>query len=234
MSDDNNKEAIIIKIQKILSLAERAGTDEEAQNAAFQARRMLVKYNITMEEVKSFRDEECDEVSVLLKMRSVPTYVHFLSSAAATLYNSRILIQRNYGMNRNRQKINFIGLGIDPKLACQTYNFLNQYLKRKTKELKLIGTRDTDYRYGFSSVVLHRCHEMTAELIRDVPQEAALVPVKEATIEDYMDRVYPNRVSSRSARQRQMTPAMSAGMDEGRRVNLGRPIDEGSKHKALN
>ena len=85
MIDDINKEAIIAKIQKILTLAERAGSDEEAQNATLQARRMLIKYNITMEEVNNFKDEECDEVTIILKQRSIPTFTHFLAAAAAKL-----------------------------------------------------------------------------------------------------------------------------------------------------
>ena len=98
MIDDINKEAIIAKIQKILTLAERAGSDEEAQNATLQARRMLIKYNITMEEVNNFKDEECDEVTIILKQRSIPTFTHFLAAAAAKLYNSHIMITRNAHM----------------------------------------------------------------------------------------------------------------------------------------
>ncbi|MBQ7739224.1 MAG: DUF2786 domain-containing protein [Desulfovibrionaceae bacterium] len=229
MPFDTDKETIIAKIQKILSLAERAGSDEEAQNAMLQARRMLIKYNISMEEVNSFKDEECDEVTVILKKRFVPSYTHFLAGATARLYNSRVLITYNYNMNRNRQKIAFIGVGIDPKLACQTYNFLSQYLKRRSKELKLIGRRETDYNYGFAQVVYSRCREMTEEIVRDVPQEAALVPIKDATINSYMDRAYPNRSKCRSNRERPMTAAMVAGMEDGKRVNLGRPIDHTKK-----
>lgn len=227
---EKNQEEIIAKIQKLLNLAERAGSDEEAQSAAMSARRLLTKYNLTMSEVKAFKEEECQETSIIIKKRYFPSYTRILANAVTQLFSCQFFMIPCAEKNPNRQKITFVGINVDAELACQTYTFLSQYMNRKTRELGLIGKRETDYKYGFAVTVSIRCGEMSQEL-KNIPEERALVPLKDATINNYLSRVHPELVSARSITKRTYSAEMLKGMDDGNKVNLGRPI-EGSSVKA--
>ncbi|MBQ7584792.1 MAG: hypothetical protein IJU40_00895, partial [Desulfovibrionaceae bacterium] len=174
----------------------------------------------------SFKEEECLEDAFILKRRFIPSYMRHLSSAMGSMFSCRIINTLHDGGNINRQRISFIGVGIDSKLACQTFYFLYEHMNRKCREKRLKGRDATDYKYGFAIVVARRCREMDKKL-KDIPQESALVPLKDAVINSYVHRVYPNLTFSRQ-RTRDYSAAMGDGMADGEKVNLGRPIEKGA------
>lgn len=53
-------EVIIERLRKLIALAENAGTEAEAANAMARVQEILTKYNLSMGDVGSARDEDED------------------------------------------------------------------------------------------------------------------------------------------------------------------------------
>lgn len=95
MPEKTDLEKILRKIRKLFRLAESAGTESEASNAAFHARELLAKYDLSMSDVGSFCDEECTEEFFVFKRRSFPAYGHLLANAMCMMFNCQAFISDN-------------------------------------------------------------------------------------------------------------------------------------------
>lgn len=230
---DEKQVEIIRRIQKLFHLAGAAGSEAEAQNAALRARELLSRYNLSLQDVEGFTEEECAESSIILKGRGFPAYVRILAGAAAMLFQCRHIIERNHRGNVNRQRIVFIGVGADAIIAAQTQDFLTLYADRRSRTLKLKTTRATDYKYWFAQSVLQRAYKMTQQLA-DIPQENALVPLKDAAVRSYMERQWPSLTRhARRIASREITESGLRGWRDGEKVTLGRPLERAQPQSLL-
>lgn len=224
---ETKQEEIIRKIQKLFRLAEKAGCDAEAQAAAFRARELLGKYNLSLQDVECFTDEECKEASFVIKKSYIPSYTKIFMATVCTLFQCHSIITRNYQSSMNLQKIVFIGIGADAIIAAQTYDYLVCYGKNQAKKRQYTEKQTNDYLYGFALSVLDRAREMKKKL-QDIPQENALVPLKDSAILEYKRRHFEGLTKRRFLRERGMSPSGWQGYDDGKRVNLDRAVDAAS------
>lgn len=225
---DAKQEEIIRKVQKLFRLAEKAGSDAEAQAAALRAREILSKYNLSLQDVEGFTDEECEETSFIIKKSYVPSYTHLFIASVCTLFQCHSIIIKNYQCSVNRQKIVFVGVGADAVIACQTYDYLTWYGKTRARKLNYTVTQTSDYLYGFALSVWGRAQKMKKKM-QDIPQENALVPLKDSAILEYERRNFGELIKGRPIRAREMTSSGWHGYEDGKRVNLDRPVDAASR-----
>ena len=225
---DKDIKDIIKKIQKILRLAEKAGTEEEARTAMQMAHEMLTKYNLSLGDVNSFTDQDCNEESFSFKGQSMPGHIKLLVNAMNLLFNCRGIFVRD----RRKKEISatFIGLGADPVVACQTYQFLLQFAKRKARERMLKASEKADYFFGFAHSILKR-----VLAIHDEANSAnnALVPVRDAAIRQYMKQKYPNTKTARAIHKKHVSDSLFAGLADGKKASLDRPVEKGSQMQAI-
>lgn len=219
---------IVRKIQKMLRLAEKAGTEEEARTAMKMAHEMLRRYNLSLGEVNSFIEQQCNEEVFSFKGQSIPSYLKLLSNAMALLFNCKTIWIRD---NRKKEiSANFVGFGADPVVACQTYQFLMQFARRKARERKLKGGKKSDYLFGSAHSILERAFVMhkNAE-----PAENALVSVRNKAIWEYMERKYPGAKAMRSVNKRYLSDGLLAGLADGKNASLDRPVENGASMQAI-
>lgn len=221
---DTKQEEIIRKVQKLFRLAEKAGSEAEAQAAVLRAREILSKYNLCLQDVEGFTDEECNETSFIIKKSYIPSYTNIFIASACALFQCHSIIIKNYQCSANRQKIVFVGVGADAVIACQTYDYLTWYGKKQARKFNYTVKQTNDYLYGFALSVWDRVQKMKKEM-RDIPQEKALVPLKDSAILEYERRHYGDLVAGRPVRGREMTSSGLQGFRDGQKVNLDRPID---------
>lgn len=224
---------IIKKVQKLYRLAEKAGSEEEAQNAMLRAREILCKYNLSITDVNNFVEEDCEQTIFVIKKNYVPAHCTILANAMCILFQCHCLHHQNYEQQRNRQGIIFIGVGADAVLAHQTFEFLLKFASRKARERKIDQDARNDYFYGFAHAIIQRALEIKKK-ITEIPQENALVPLKDGAIKQYLDQHYADRTeNSRRVRKRNFSNEMELGIEDGISANLNRQV-ENQKRKAIN
>lgn len=223
---DAQQEAIVKKVQKLFRLAENAGTDAEAQAAALRAREILSKYNLSLQDVEGFTDEECCEQYIIIKKNYCPSHVKVLMAAMAELFSVHGIISGHYDKTAMKyyKKIIFVGVGPDAIIACQTWDFLTWHAKRKAREYKYTSRQQSEYLFYFSHAVYLRACELAKKLKVEVPQETALVPVKGAAITDYTSRHYGELGVAKRAAVPTFGLVGQQGMSDGKKVNLGRQV----------
>lgn len=223
---DAQQEAIVKKVQKLFRLADNAGTDAEAQAAALRAREILSKYNLSLQDVEGFTDEECGEASIIIRKNYCPSYAKVLMGAMEVLFSVSSITSWHYDITTRKyyRKLIFVGVGPDATLACQTWDFLTWHAKRKAKEYKYTSCQQTEYLYYFNAVVFRRAVEMVENLKVDVPHETALVPVKDAAIKGYILRHHGELGTGRGSMVPPLGLAGRKGANDGEKVSLDRQI----------
>lgn len=236
---DAKHEEIIRKVQKLFRLAEKAGTDAEAQAAAMRAREIMAQYNINLADAQNFTDEDCHEEEIIIKANYLPRHYLMLIIAMEKLFGVEALISKKLVLTKEkylwRKTISFIGVGADAIVACQTCDFLMEYAKRRAREMRLTGVRKTDFLYGFALSISDRAADEQKKAA-EVPQENALVPVKKGAIDAYITRKYQKVEVQKGRHVHSFTEYTQHGYEVGKRAPLDRPVEGSvrSGHVALN
>lgn len=221
---ESSSKDIIKKIQKLLALAERAGSDDEAANAMRRVAELLEKHKLSMSQVNDYAEDECEEAIYTLKSRYIPAHIKLLNSAMCLLFDCKSVYRRFYD-GTARLDVNFIGMGADPIVACQTFGFLLQHAQRKSRERKITRADKRDYFYGFAWIILDRVKDICKER-ESSRQEYGLVPVGDAAIQKYLDTHYSDAGKSRSPGKRTLRQeAIRAGMFDGMNASLDRQVE---------
>lgn len=226
---DNEQKQIIKKIQKILRLANQAGSEEEAKTAMQMAHDLLARHHLTLTDVSSISEEQCKEEKLTFKGKSISGHIKLLVDAMCVLFQCRTVFIRD--LRRKEISISFIGIDADPIVACQTYQFLLEFASRMAKERRIKSSEKSDYLFGFSHSILQRAIEIRGQQ-QNAPQENALVPAKEAAINKYLNRAYGKAKNLREPRQRFCSNSLMAGLEDGEKANLNRQV-KGTSRKEL-
>lgn len=229
-------EEIIRKVQKLFRLAEKAGTDAEAQAAVMRAREIMAQYNISLSEAQNFTDDDCHEEEIIIKANYLPRHYLMLIIAMKNLYGVESLVGKKFVITKGkflcRKTISFIGVGADAIVACQTCDFLMEYAKRRAREMHLTGVRKNDFLYGFALSIAHRAED-AQEKAAEVPQENALVPVKKGAIGGYIARKYSKIGEHKGRHEHSFTADTRCGYEAGKVAPLDRPVEGGNRPAAL-
>lgn len=226
---DNEQKQIIKKIQKILRLANQAGSEEEAKTAMQMAHDLLARHHLTLTDVSSISEEQCKEEKLTFKGKFIAGHIKLLVDAMCVLFQCRTVFIRD--LRRKEISISFIGIDADPIVACQTYQFLLEFASRMAKERKIKSSAKSDYLFGFSHSILQRVAEIRGQQ-QNTPRENALVPVKDAAINKYLNMAYGKAKNLREPRQRFCSHSLMAGLEDGEKASLNRQVN-GTSRKEL-
>jgi len=146
-----NKEKIIEKIKKIFSLVDGGTTPNEIATATAFAKRLLDKYDISLDEVQ-LEHEDINYTVVDLKVKPVPSWMIEYMRHLQDLYPCRIFFNENQGWS----KPVFYGYKLDCKIAKQNLITMNNLLmkKRKTSCKKLTKKEFDSFCLGFIQEVI--------------------------------------------------------------------------------
>jgi hypothetical protein len=95
-----NMEAIITKIQKLLALGERGGTEAEATAAMQKVHELLAKHNLSLNDVKNAPDAEEDCVMDETTATAKQPWQDYIWDSIAKLYFCRHLKRTRYSGNK--------------------------------------------------------------------------------------------------------------------------------------
>lgn len=238
MKSENEK--ILIKIKKLLALAESSNVNEAA-TAAKMASKMMTEYQIEMADVikielnkgECLSEEDLSEQAYSLW----PKWMQFLSVHTAQLFDCQIKFER---VGR-KMKIIIQGYEADVQMVKWMYDFLYLELKRqvgvafKNRLDKSVSARDFKGTFLFSAVnvIGDRMEEIIEKNKIKHDQEVAgtsLMVIKKDAIAKRFGTV-EYKSSSTFVRNEE---AHSKGTRAGQNVNLNRPLGKGESAKRLN
>jgi hypothetical protein len=231
-------EAIIEKIQKLLSLA-NSDNENEAKSATKRANEMLLKYNLNMQQIKDIQFEYVtqDALSVGLTLKA---YQIQISSLLTNFFFVRVIISKErvgrssgnnswYRSSRTQWKktIKMIGTKENCQIASYIFEYLNGAYPKLWKEYKSKNSwagkaHQKSYFTGLSAGI----NEMLKAQKWQVEQEMGLVVVSDPALDKYVSErakgTYAQKSSDVDAR------VFADGVRDGAKVTLRKPLDSTS------
>lgn len=166
---DMNKEALMKKVEKLLSLAGNNPSQEEAQSAMAKAQKLIVEHNLDMSKLKS--DEREDIVVVRCEHPNNNGYRVTLASILSENFRCKVLMVGN--------KVNFIGYKTDAEVCKRVFEYAYKTARRegqkKEREARMLtGTGKGVFNAfvsGFCAGVKKVLDEQCRALMIVTPQE---------------------------------------------------------------
>lgn len=217
-------ESIKAKIRACFNLADptKNASEEEAATAMAMAHRLMQKYNL--EEAEVLLKETPESLAAAVMRGDLETFANaypfelLLASVIQLLCEVKPII--NY-RNGGKKGLSIHGLPADVAMATEVFNKLRDAVNA------LAGTcgykKHTDvnrYRYGVTVTLFRRAQAMKAEAAAAAAQQCRdLVVCKQAAINEYVEKEFPNLRRGHATRQT-ISNATQRGMADGKRVNM--------------
>ncbi len=217
-------------VKKLLSLAD-SPNENEAQAAVNKAQRLLLEYNIDLVESDADRGFERRQLGPV-KGRH-PAWELWLAMILNEFFFVEVLWTRSYAASHDRRGtvLEVYGTQTNLDMADYVHAYLSQLLERLWADYRRARSlRDNRERMRYFAGVLQGFHgklgQQRVEL--DEPEETtALVWQGDSRLQSYY-RYHNPRVQTRQTGGVVASEAFRHGVEEGRRVNLRRPVDAAS------
>jgi len=217
------RERVIEKVRKLLALS-NSSNQHEAALAAAHAQRLLAEHNLAMSELE-VQEEGAGEVALEVA-KTVPKWLSSLFATVANGFDCFPIVTTTPSCSRLR----FIGVGEDPAVACCTLQFLMKELRRlATTYLRVSeathGRLSTAERQRVrNSYLLGGVQGVRQALAAQKSQtpttSSALVPVKDALIQQYRaERIGQVRMQ-RTRRSTVLSAAFQQGKVDGAALSI--------------
>lgn len=214
-----NKEKVIKRIQKLLSMAgSKSYNPNEASVAAKRAQELLDKYNINISEVEA---KEVTTVDVeLVQNRIIDDWKMMLADAMQTAFGIRSLILSTRPPYSG-QGIRFVGGEVDVEVAKYTYDFLVETVDRLYEE----GEEEISYKMGVASSICAKLRAMgQEEKEKQAEKKNEIIFIKGRAIQDYLAE---QNIQGATPQQRQQVTdqeALRKGYKAGEGVEIRKGI----------
>jgi hypothetical protein len=213
------KTSIIEKIQKVLELAKRGGTEEEADTALQLAHQLLAKYNLTLDEVESHTTEEDYFIDDSVKSPIKLSWQHYVYQAISNLYFCHYI--------KGRSSHNIIGKPSNVEVVKYLAAYIVQTGEKLAKQECATTRERNDFKKGFCLKISERAEAEVARAKRgDIKDEQGnaliLRPLYEKTANDikiFLAEKGP-RTHKTSFRAAGSTSGFNLGQQAGEHVSL--------------
>lgn len=203
MDQENTKinlEKVMEKARKLMALSERAGTPEEAANAAEKLQSMLLKYDLDLSKIQDLPKDEFTSTEY-----EMPEANLTMRGWAANLYagiakaNQCEAIILSVG-NKQAPKMGVVGR----KHHIEVVNYMYQYLfhtlvglsEDSCKAAGVTGTEKMRYKtafcYGAAGVIRERLLEAKKKAQAECTDVNALVVCEEKAVGEFYRKQYPS------------------------------------------
>jgi hypothetical protein len=115
---------IVDKIRKLQALADRAGSEAEAANAATRVQELLTKHNLEIGAVVLEAEKGFDAAADVV-FRSITKHQINLATACDVLFDTKhYYTRRRWAYRRYDRGISFVGLSANVEASCITLSYL--------------------------------------------------------------------------------------------------------------
>ncbi len=158
-------EKIINKIRKLTALAERAGSEAEAETAMSLVHELLTKYNISIADIKSTGDTEYEQR--VFRETYGQAWVRIIYAAISSLYFCRCF----YNTSEGRQNISVVGRPLNVETVKYIMEVVLRTANRQAREYAHQPTIRTSnrrnalnsFKKGYGVRIAQRCYAMIEE-----------------------------------------------------------------------
>lgn len=252
---EEKRNALISKIMKLMELgnSERNSNSAEAEAASRKAAQLMAEYSIDFAQLRDGKKDPDNFVSMTVDGSEVKKvdYEASLAYQIAKAFDCKMINtsckdfdnpEHSYG----DWQICFVGTKNDLEIAV----FFFKYLRRTIYSMarKHITTETTkpsytssgrrvidvenarrNYCYGLVVTIGERLTDLYQKREEFIPSDCkAVMVIKQDGLEKAFDRLFPNRSNGRKASFKGDTSAYFRGKEAGHKVNLSRPIGNGS------
>jgi hypothetical protein len=219
-------------IRKLLALA-TSPHPREAETAMLKAHELMVKHN-----VRPHPEEEQGYVSMCLGEPAGRTSIahDYLASILRDFYFVETVNVSMIMASKSKQGriLEISGSIHNVRMACYVFEFLQKSIADQVK-LKAIHRRKSqkDYALGFLKGAREKLDAQRNALTETILEVMALVKLGDPGLRTYFRQRYPRLRTRRHWDSRSDAAAHSAGMADGRRVVIRRPMDGGRRKRGL-
>lgn len=234
MSPDS-KEAIVAKIMKLMELGneENNSNPHEREAAMRKAAQMMADYAIDFADLRSGKPKEDTFITIDVDGSAAVKvdYEGRLAYNIAHAFDCEMINTYRYGP----WKIVFLGTKNDLEIAVFFFKHLRRTISAMAR-LKFPKDRDhsrKNYCFGLVTTIGERLNDLYKRREEFIPSDCrALVVVKKEGLASFFDQKFPDRTKGRRSQFRGNLNAYYQGKDDGKHVNLNRPISHDGNRTA--
>jgi len=243
---------ILERIQKLLNLAEGAkdiGSLNEAENAAAQAQKLLVKYNLSLMDVEEGTVVETISKEIIKTMsqekKSEGTWISDLWNVIATHNYCKVLFFGRgkwhislHGEKHNRMVVNDLVVSLIPRIRGLTGKYRKNYLtnlEEGTPEwmIEKKGTWTRGFLKGAVQGINSKLNTQSKHLEETMEGVQEMGLMKRDQMADYIAETYPKLGSCAPSRTKGHS-GHSQGYEAGKNLSINRGINGQSGRKLIN
>lgn len=221
---DIEESGILRKVQKLMALAS-SSNQNEAEQAMIKSQQLLLKHNITLNDV-SGEEEEKVFLKRILKQKKENAKMRSIAIILETFFVNTV-----YSRNGDYIYLEIIGNAVNVEIAEYVANFLSRELdniwghaKQLHKQLKGLIAKNSFF-LGIAKGYCNKIHALKQECNFDVSN--ALLVIEKKLVEA-KEMVYP-RLSTSKSNAHYCRASSSLGEQAGRQLNINPGIGTSSK-----
>jgi hypothetical protein len=220
------RENILIKIKRMLALADDASNENEAALAAAMAHKFLEKHNLCISDIDDVSEVDTDiEENEVLSTGRLVNWKRKLLQNIAECFNCSTLI---YTGHRWRRLV-LVGTVVDMDAAKATYEYLSNCVERFAKQnVKGFGrSYVSSYKRGLVNTIGWRLRKQTKENKEEIVATTIgteLAVIKDANLSKYMGQFGNYKAPASWVNW----GAYEHGQDDGHNIGLHNQIDHNS------
>lgn len=196
------REKVLDKVRKMLALAGNNPSEEEAQSAMLLAQKLMVKHNLTMDDVEVPNEEKEVTEETVTGFTRTPWWYKSLGSIIAGNFKCECFYR-----NRNGQSsVRFLGLAEDVQIAKEIYKYafdsINYHARKYVRRVRDNGGNTKGVRNDFVVGYLEGLKAKFEEQKEANKEDWGLVLVLDPAVQDVLDNMkFTKSKPSRATRQ---------------------------------
>lgn len=227
-----NKDAIISKIKKLLSLA-NSDNENEAKLAAERAQELLVKYNLDIQTIQA--NKEYIEAAIAHEPYMRWHQPHILQIVQRFFFVKAILQHKAAGWTidgrRKYQKIiNLLGTHANVEVATFVFLFLSETYQKLWLDYKRKNALDERYRKSYYAGLTSGLAKKLETARHRVEKQYGLMVIPDPGLEEKLKGLTSHKTSDNYLRDYEV---MKDGQIHGRNIEIAKPLSEKSEINGL-
>lgn len=219
--------AIVEKIQKLLALA-TSPNEHEAQLAATKANELLIKHNLSVDQVASITNEDHYTNNEVYTNKVMAFEVRWVMMVIRKHFfvDPVYKTSHRYGTKKTAAQVWFVGKKTNVQVASYIFNFLVQKYRQLWKQYQLESGAPNESKASYYQGLTNGLDSQLEKTKKKVEQETALVVVRDPNLDKQVQRFHDKTKNASGPNGGNDYDAYMDGRIEGRNIKISRGIED--------